>query len=78
MPWGRERLPTPVFWPGESPKTEVPGGLSQWGEKQSDMAERLSTAYIHTYIHEYILFLFFWRILIKNHEMDETGADYTE
>ena len=27
MPWGRKWLPTPVFWSGESPWTEEPGGL---------------------------------------------------
>ena len=36
MPWGRERLPTPVFWPGE-----FPGLYSPWGCKESDMTERL-------------------------------------
>ena len=29
--WRRERLPTPVFWPGE-----VHGLYSPWGHKQSD------------------------------------------
>ena len=32
----RERLPTPVFWPGEF------HGYSLWGCKESDMTERLS------------------------------------
>ena len=31
MPWRRQRLPTPVFWPGE-----------YWGRKKSDMTEGLS------------------------------------
>ena len=35
-PWRRERLPTPVFWPGEL--------YSPWGHKESDMTERLSLA----------------------------------
>ena len=35
--WRRERLPTPVFWPGE-----FHGLYSQWGCKESDTAERLS------------------------------------
>ena len=30
IPWRRERLPTPVFWPGESH-----GLYSQWGHKES-------------------------------------------
>ena len=36
-PWRRERLPTPVFWPGE-----FHGLYSPWGHKQSDMTEPLS------------------------------------
>ena len=37
FPWGRKRLPTPVFWPGE-----FPGLYSPWGCKESDTTERLS------------------------------------
>ena len=37
MPWRRERLFTPVFWPGE-----FHGLYSLWGRKESDMTERLS------------------------------------
>ena len=37
IPWRRERLPTPVFWPGE-----FHGLYSPWGRKQSDMTERFS------------------------------------
>ena len=33
---GEERLPTPLFWPGES------HGLSPWGHKELDTTERLS------------------------------------
>ena len=31
IPWRRAWLPTPVFWPGESPWTEEPGGLQSTG-----------------------------------------------
>ena len=34
IPWRRERLPTPVFWPGESH-----GLYSPRGRKESDMTE---------------------------------------
>ena len=34
IPWRRERLPTPVFWPGE-----FLGLYSPWGCKESDMTE---------------------------------------
>ena len=37
MPWRRERLPAPVFWPGK-----FYGVYSPWGHKESDMTERLS------------------------------------
>ena len=37
IPWRRERLPSPVFWPGE-----FHGMYSPWGCKESDMTERLS------------------------------------
>ena len=38
-PWKRERLPTPVFWPGE-----FHGLYGQRGRKESDMTERLALA----------------------------------
>ena len=37
IPWRRERLPTPVVWPGE-----FHGPYSPWGRKELDMTERLS------------------------------------
>ena len=37
IPWRRERLPTPVFWPGE-----FHGLFSSWGRKELDRTERLS------------------------------------
>ena len=37
LPWRRERLPTPVFWPGEFHVLDSP-----WGHKESDMTEQLS------------------------------------
>ena len=37
IPWRRERLPTPVFWPGESH-----GLYSSWVCKQLDRTEQLS------------------------------------
>ena len=37
IPWRREWLPTPVFWP-----REFHGLYSPWGCKESDMTERLS------------------------------------
>ena len=40
IPWGRERLPTPVFWP-----REFHGLYSPWGCKESDMTETFT---LHT------------------------------
>ena len=37
IPWRRERLSTPVFWPGE-----FHGLYSPWGRKESVIAEQLS------------------------------------
>ena len=37
IPWGRDRLPTPVFWPGE-----FHGLYSPWGHKESETTKRLS------------------------------------
>ena len=37
IPWRRERLPTPVFWPGEFHELYSP-----WGLKESDTTEWLS------------------------------------
>ena len=50
---GRERLPTPVFWPGE-----FHGLYSPWGRKELDTTERLShfdftspfSAHIHCHV----------------------------
>ena len=39
-PLERERLPTPVFWPGEF------HGLCPWGRKESDMTEWLSLTFL--------------------------------
>ena len=36
IPWRRERLPTPVFWPGE-----FPGLYSSWGHKELNATEGL-------------------------------------
>ena len=39
IPWRRERLPTPVFWPGE-----FHGLYSPWGCKELDLTKPLSHA----------------------------------
>ena len=37
IPWRKERLPTPVFWP-----REFHGLYNPWGHKELDTSERLS------------------------------------
>ena len=44
IPLRRAWQPTPLFFPGESPWTEEPGGLQSMGHKKSGMTERLRTA----------------------------------
>ena len=39
-PWRRERLPTPIFWPGE-----FHGLYSPWGRKESGMTEWFSLSH---------------------------------
>ena len=40
IPWRREWLPIPVFWPGE-----FHGPYSPWGHKESDTTEQLSLSF---------------------------------
>ena len=47
LPWRRDRLPTPVFWPGEFHELYSP-----WGCKESDMTEQLSLSPLY---HRYFL-----------------------
>ena len=50
--WRRERLPTPVFWPGESQGWGSLAGCSPWGGKESDTTEQLThTIAIHMHTH---------------------------
>ena len=43
--WGRERVPTPVFWP-----REFQGLYSPWGHKESETTEQLSLSFSHPYM----------------------------
>ena len=43
IPWRRERLPTPVFLPGESRGWRSPVGYSPWSRKELHTTEQLST-----------------------------------
>ena len=76
IPWRKERLPIPVFWP-----REFRGLYSPWGCKESDMTEQLShvsvTAtkfIIHdlfsiTISKEYIFYLF-----LSSHEYNRSDT----
>ena len=41
IPWRRERLTTPVFWPGESHGQKSLAGYSPWAHKESDTKKQL-------------------------------------
>ena len=47
IPWRRDQLPTPVFWPGESPWTEEPGRPTVHGAAELDMTESDTTERLH-------------------------------
>ena len=48
IPWKRARQPIPVFLPGESPRTEKPGGLQSMGLQRVgyDWAIKHSSAFL--------------------------------
>ena len=59
IPWRRERLSTPVFWPGE-----FHGLYSPWGHKASDTTEQLSLSYLM----EYSIYLFLTSVYFMRRE----------
>ena len=64
IPWRREKLPTPVFWPGE-----FHGLCSPWSHKESDTTERLSLSnYFISLNFSFVIFkynIINWRFLIS-------------
>ena len=42
IPWRREWLPTPLFFPGEFHGQRILAGSSPWGRKESDTTEQLT------------------------------------
>ena len=66
IPWRRERLPTPVFWPGE-----FHGLYSPWGRKQSNMTERLSLSLRHSI---YICCMHIWMNESLNEWMNDRAC----
>ena len=70
MPWRRERLPTPVFWPGEFHEAYSP-----WGRKESDTTERLS---LHFSPKEILPYNTIWMnlegIMLTNFTKDRCGT----
>ena len=65
--WRRERLPAPVFWPGE-----FHGPYSPWGRKKSDTTKQLSLSHGH-------LFQLYttegWRQALQGHFLTRAGLD---
>ena len=50
IPWRRERLPTPVLWPGE-----FHGVYSPWGQKELDKTKQLPLHYTLLDLHLFCL-----------------------
>ena len=53
IPWRREWLPTPVFWPGELHGQRSLEGYSPWSHKESDTAEQTSL-YLKLHLRNYL------------------------
>ena len=58
IPWRRERLPTPLFWPGE-----FHGLYSLWGCKESDKTEQLSLSLSNMSQRTYIISVYGYIIM---------------
>ena len=57
IPWRREWLPTPIFWPGEFHGLRSPVGYSLWGCKELDTTEWLTLYF------SYFSFMAYYRVL---------------
>ena len=68
IPWRREKLPTPVFWPGE-----FHGLYSPWGHKELDTTEWLKKKLWRYIISLWWDFLYLYRT-VKKAEHQRTGA----
>ena len=80
IPWRREWQPTPVFFPGESPWTEDPGGLQSMGPQRvgHDWATNLVTlpanphllnlrgGSMRTYYLRVCIFCVYWKYFITH------------
>ena len=44
IPWRRQWLPTPLFFPGEFHEERNLSGYTLWGGKESDMTEQLTVS----------------------------------
>ena len=62
-PWRRERLPTPVFWPGE-----FHGLYSPWGHKESDTTEQLSHSFTFS------LRVLHWQLVACGRDLEPTNS----
>ena len=55
IPWRRERLPTPVFLPGESQGQRSLAGYHPWGLKESDTTEQLTFSLSPVGVRQYLV-----------------------
>ena len=56
IPWKREQLPTPVFWPGEFHGQRSLAGYSPWGRKGSDTTKQLKLFFFTLLTGEFNIF----------------------
>ena len=63
IPWRKEWLPTPVFWPGE-----FHGLYSPWGEKELDMTKWLSLHFncLEQFISKYTKNVYLFLIILNS------------
>ena len=63
VPWRRERLPTPVFWPGE-----FHGLYSPWGHKELGVLEHTACfLYSHVFSHIIIYLFKYLAVYLKSY-----------
>ena len=72
IPWRREWLPRPVFFPGEFHGQQGLVGYSPWGYKELDMTEWLTLHF--TAFYPYVSILHYVCFELKNHGYDGYGV----
>ena len=66
IPWRREWLPTPIFFPGELHRQRNLVGYSPWCHKESDTTEQLTHTHTHTCTCTCVLYICIICIILYN------------